>query len=89
LLRLRAYMVWQKILMDTRVTVMTTKTIMSSFCRKYAALCKLDERLLRRLFAFQPGTRKTRVMIYPFVFNICIQYLYSRCCIHDNVFTVL
>jgi len=55
---------FQKILMDTRVTVMTTKTIMSSFCRKYAALCKLDERLLRRLFAFQPVTIDETVRVH-------------------------
>ncbi len=45
---------FQKILEEERVTIYTTKTIMGSFLRKYAAFCGESPDYLRRLFSFQP-----------------------------------
>jgi len=45
---------FQKILDESRITVITTPTIMNSFLRKYSALSGLNILLLRRLFVFQP-----------------------------------
>eukprot|EP00316_Scyphosphaera_apsteinii_P000444 CAMPEP_0119331446 /NCGR_PEP_ID=MMETSP1333-20130426/80645_1 /TAXON_ID=418940 /ORGANISM="Scyphosphaera apsteinii, Strain RCC1455" /LENGTH=917 /DNA_ID=CAMNT_0007341055 /DNA_START=129 /DNA_END=2882 /DNA_ORIENTATION=+ len=43
---------FQKILLEQRVTVMTTKTIMASFIRKYALVSSMPEDFLLRLFVF-------------------------------------
>lgn len=43
---------FQKILLEQRVTVMTTKTIMASFIRKYALVSDMPEDFLLRLFVF-------------------------------------
>ena len=45
---------FQKILLEQRVTVLTTKTIMASFIRKYALVVGLPEDFLLRLFVFHP-----------------------------------
>eukprot|EP00163_Fabomonas_tropica_P030547 TRINITY_DN6962_c0_g1_i1.p1 TRINITY_DN6962_c0_g1~~TRINITY_DN6962_c0_g1_i1.p1 ORF type:complete len:741 (-),score=155.70 TRINITY_DN6962_c0_g1_i1:8-2230(-) len=46
---------FQKILAERKVTLITTKTIMKSFVRKYSAVTGLDEELLRQLFKFKPA----------------------------------
>jgi len=43
---------FQKILLEQRVTVMTTKTIMAAFIRKYALISSMPEDFLLRLFVF-------------------------------------
>uniref|UniRef100_A0A7S0J6K5 Cyclic nucleotide-binding domain-containing protein n=1 Tax=Calcidiscus leptoporus TaxID=127549 RepID=A0A7S0J6K5_9EUKA len=43
---------FQKILLEQRVTVMTTKTIMAAFIRKYALVSSMPEEFLLRLFVF-------------------------------------
>ena len=43
---------FQKILLEDRVIVVTTKTIMASFIRKYAMVTGVPEEYLRRLFIF-------------------------------------
>ena len=45
---------FQKILEEGRVAIYTTKTIMNSFLRKYAAFSGEDEEQLRTLFEFRP-----------------------------------
>ncbi len=45
---------FQKILEEGRVTIYTTKTIMGSFLRKYAAFSEESEEYLQRFFSFQP-----------------------------------
>ncbi|KAK3238872.1 hypothetical protein CYMTET_51166 [Cymbomonas tetramitiformis] len=55
---------FQKILQEHRVTVLATETIMSSFLRKYSALCDLDEDLMNSLFNFQPVTQDQPVKIH-------------------------
>jgi CRP-like cAMP-binding protein len=45
---------FQKIMEEGKITVYTTKTIMGSFLRKYAALCDEPVSLLSRLFNFIP-----------------------------------
>mmetsp|Transcript_700 Transcript_700/g.1415 ORF Transcript_700/g.1415 Transcript_700/m.1415 type:complete len:932 (+) Transcript_700:145-2940(+) len=43
---------FQKILLEQRVTVMTTKTIMAAFIRKYSLVSSMPEEFLLRLFVF-------------------------------------
>ena len=43
---------FQKILLEQRVTVMTTKTIMASFVRKYSLVSGMPDEFLLRLFFF-------------------------------------
>ena len=43
---------FQKILLEQRVTVMTTKTIMAAFVRKYALVSGMPDEFLLRLFFF-------------------------------------
>ena len=45
---------FQKILLEGRVTVMTTKTIMAQFIRKYSLVSGLTDDFLFRLFVFLP-----------------------------------
>ena len=45
---------FQKILLEGRVTVMTTKTIMAQFIRKYSLISGLTDDFLFRLFVFLP-----------------------------------
>ncbi|MFW6289192.1 MAG: MBL fold metallo-hydrolase, partial [Spirochaetota bacterium] len=45
---------FQKILEEGRITIYTTKTVMESFLRKYAAFSGESPEYLRRLFSFQP-----------------------------------
>lgn len=45
---------FQKILESTKVEIITTKTIMGSFIRKYAAVVDINERDLSQLFKFRP-----------------------------------
>ena len=45
---------FQKILLEGRVTVMTTKTIMAQFIRKYSLVSGLSDDFLFRLFVFLP-----------------------------------
>lgn len=45
---------FQKILEESRITVMTTPTILGSFLRKYSAISGIGEDILRRLFVFRP-----------------------------------
>eukprot|EP00741_Cyanophora_paradoxa_P014561 tig00020806_g14041.t1 len=45
---------FQKILEESRITVMATPTVMASFLRKYSALSGLNENFLRRLFVYHP-----------------------------------
>lgn len=45
---------FQKILEESRISVMTTPTILGSFLRKYSALSGLEEDELRRLFVYRP-----------------------------------
>eukprot|EP01103_Thecamoeba_quadrilineata_P016437 TRINITY_DN5497_c0_g1_i1.p1 TRINITY_DN5497_c0_g1~~TRINITY_DN5497_c0_g1_i1.p1 ORF type:complete len:828 (-),score=148.88 TRINITY_DN5497_c0_g1_i1:171-2429(-) len=44
---------FQKIIEESKVVVMTTKTIMGSFLRKYSAITDLPQEFLRTLFEFQ------------------------------------
>ena len=44
---------FHKILDDTRVEIITTRTIMNSFLRKYSAMSNIDIDSLRRLFIFR------------------------------------
>ena len=43
---------FQKILLEQRVTVMTTKTIMAAFVRKYSLISGMPDEFLLRLFFF-------------------------------------
>lgn len=45
---------FQKILEEGRITIYTTKTVMGSFLRKYAAFSGESPEYLRKLFSFQP-----------------------------------
>ena len=45
---------FQKILLEDRVTVVTTRTIMASFLRKYALVTGVPAEYLSRLFIFLP-----------------------------------
>lgn len=45
---------FQKVLQEGRVTLLTTRTIMSSFLRKYSALSGLDKPFLEQIFSFRP-----------------------------------
>jgi hypothetical protein len=45
---------FQKILLDEKITIYTTHTIMQSFMRKYAALTGFETSFLEKLFKFQP-----------------------------------
>jgi metal-dependent hydrolase (beta-lactamase superfamily II) len=47
---------FQKILDAGRIEIITTKTILNSFMRKYSALADMDETFLRGLFVFRPVT---------------------------------
>lgn len=44
---------FHKILADQRVTVMTTKTIMGSFLRKYSAITGIEQDILKSMFNFR------------------------------------
>jgi metal-dependent hydrolase (beta-lactamase superfamily II) len=44
---------FHKILDDTRVEIITTRTIMNSFLRKYSAMSGIEIDSLRRLFIFR------------------------------------
>lgn len=45
---------FQKLLMENRIRVFTTSTIMRSFLRKYSQISGLEERFVRKLFDFEP-----------------------------------
>ena len=51
---------FQKILLEQRVTVMTTKTIMASFVRKYSLVSGMPEDFLLRLFVFHREDPRAR-----------------------------
>jgi hypothetical protein len=44
---------FQKILLEGKVTLITTTTIYDSFCRKYSALAGLDIEFLKQIFTFK------------------------------------
>ncbi|KAL4474591.1 hypothetical protein ABPG73_016094 [Tetrahymena malaccensis] len=53
-----------KLLDDSRVEVITTRTIMNSFLRKYSALSGMGIEELKHLFIFRPVTLGTSINIY-------------------------
>ena len=55
---------FHKILYDTRVEVITTKTIMHSFLRKYSAISKMSIDQLKNMFIFRPAIIGTTINIY-------------------------
>ena len=63
----------QKILEDTRVEVMTTKTIMESFVRKYAAVSSLSPSVIWDLFVFSPVTLEEPIHRY----GATLRFFYS------------
>ncbi|CAD8147244.1 unnamed protein product [Paramecium pentaurelia] len=60
---------FHKILDDTRVEIITTRTIMNSFLRKYSAMSNIDIDSLRRLFIFRPVIIGIPLNIYGAYFN--------------------
>jgi CRP-like cAMP-binding protein len=60
---------FQKILEEGKVTVYTTKTIMDSFLKKYAALTNVSTEYLSKLFTFKPVKIKSSVIIHGAGFN--------------------
>eukprot|EP01103_Thecamoeba_quadrilineata_P002514 TRINITY_DN12464_c0_g1_i1.p1 TRINITY_DN12464_c0_g1~~TRINITY_DN12464_c0_g1_i1.p1 ORF type:complete len:817 (+),score=167.81 TRINITY_DN12464_c0_g1_i1:39-2489(+) len=54
---------FQKIIEESKVVVLTTKTIMDSFLRKYSAITDLPQKFLRTLFEFRPVRIGERVQI--------------------------
>ncbi len=61
---------FQKILEEGRITIYTTKTVMESFLRKYAAFSGESPEYLRKLFSFQPIYIGRPVMIHGGEFDI-------------------
>ena len=61
---------FQKILEEGRVTIYTTRTVMESFLRKYAAFSGESPDYLRKLFSFQPIYIGRPVMIHGGEFDI-------------------
>lgn len=65
---------FQKILTEGRITLLTTKTIMGSFLRKYSALSGLDPDFLQRIFAFRPvrvgAAMKMRGAVFRFFYSL-------------------
>jgi phosphoribosyl 1,2-cyclic phosphodiesterase len=55
---------FHKILDDTRVEIITTRTIMQSFLRKYSAISGMAIEQLKRLFIFRPVIIGTSLNIY-------------------------
>jgi len=53
-----------KLLDDCRVEVITTRTIMASFLRKYSALSGMGNEELKHLFIFRPVTLGITLNIY-------------------------
>lgn len=55
---------FHKILYDTRVEIITTKTIMHSFLRKYSAISNMSIGELKEMFIFRPAIIGTSLNIY-------------------------
>lgn len=55
---------FHKILDDTKVEIITTRTIMYSFLRKYAAISGMPVELLKSLFVFRPAIIGCPLSIY-------------------------
>ena len=47
--------IFQKILESSRVEIITTKTIMDSFLKKYSLISGMSEEILRKLLKFRPA----------------------------------
>lgn len=60
---------FHKILDDTRVEIITTRTIMNSFLRKYSAISGMPADRLKRLFIFRPVIIGTTLNIYGAYFD--------------------
>jgi ribonuclease BN (tRNA processing enzyme) len=75
---------FHKILDDTKVEIITTRTIMMSFLRKYSAISGMDSSNLRKLFTFRPVIIGTALNIYGAEF----EFFYSMHTIPTIGFTV-
>ncbi|KAL4448715.1 hypothetical protein ABPG74_012804 [Tetrahymena malaccensis] len=60
---------FHKIVADQKIEVITTRTIMNSFLRKYSAVSQIDQEQLKRLFVFRPVIIGTTLKIYGANFN--------------------
>ncbi len=60
---------FQKILEEGRINVYTTKTIINSFLKKYAALTNVSTDYLSRLFTFKQVKIKSQAIIHGATFN--------------------
>eukprot|EP00743_Colponemidia_sp_Colp-15_P007608 GILK01008231.1.p1 GENE.GILK01008231.1~~GILK01008231.1.p1 ORF type:complete len:784 (+),score=143.48 GILK01008231.1:66-2417(+) len=60
---------FQKILEESKVTIMTTPTVLGSFLRKYSAVSGIPEKTLRRLFVFRPASIGRALKLHGAEFN--------------------
>ncbi len=61
---------FQKILEEEKITIYTTKPIMSSFLKKYSTLTNVSEEYLMRLFDFRPVEIGIPLFIHGAMFNV-------------------